>query len=36
VNEHIRAAVVGLNKAEAFGRVEELNGASGHYDVLIV
>jgi hypothetical protein len=36
VNEHVGAAVVGLDKAEAFGRVEELYGASGHYDFLIV
>jgi hypothetical protein len=30
VDENVRAAIVGLNKAEALGAVEPLNGASSH------
>ena len=35
VDENVGAAVVGLNKAEAFGRVEELNCSSDQDHFLI-
>jgi hypothetical protein len=32
MDEDIRAAIVRLNEAEAFGRIEELNSSNGHDD----
>jgi hypothetical protein len=32
VDKHIRAAIVRLNKAEAFGHIKELNSSDGHDD----
>jgi hypothetical protein len=34
MNEYVLAAIVGLNEAEAFGGVEELDGTCGHDDFL--
>ena len=35
MDENVRSAVVGLDEAEAFGRVEELDSSSNHDDFLI-
>jgi hypothetical protein len=34
VNEHILAAVIGLNEAEAFLRIEEFDGSDSHLGLL--
>jgi hypothetical protein len=36
VDENVRAAIVGLDEAEALGRIEELDGSDSHDDFLLI
>jgi hypothetical protein len=36
MNENVLAAIIGLNEAEAFLVVVELNGAGRHQDILLL